>query len=319
MADSGNQRLEEVQAELRRLNEGDRDVYMLTAARGLLEVVEGFVDRVCTGVEVNGPADFSTSLILRCIAKKTQESLSTIVGLAEREQGYYAMALLRPMCEELIFARFLKTLPREDASKYIGYRIMLDLYEGLLAQKNFFDQAQEEWSIEESWRGEPHSGEIQDLPTKVVEQKDELRKFGSRHSWGSRPSPSVKQMAERTDSLAEYEFFYHAASNAVHANLHHLGRMVWKNFDKGVVSITNKNFDAYYRAFVLTYGVWLTHEVMNEVMEEFPDQWREEDRDIYATWLGALIVPAISLRRPPIVTTEELWWPREQTSSTGGG
>jgi hypothetical protein len=240
MADSGNQRLEEVQDELRRLNEGDRDVYMLTAARGLLEIVEGFVDRVCSGVEVNGPADFSTALILRCIARKTQESLSTIVGLAEREQGYYAMALLRPMCEELIFARFLKTLPREDATKYIQKRIMLDRFEGLLAQNNFFDEIQEKYPVDVSWRGERHPAELQDLSKRVVEYRDELREFGSKHGWGSKPSPSVKQMAERTDSLAEYEFFYHAASNAVHANLHHLGRMVWKNFDKGIVSITNK-------------------------------------------------------------------------------
>ena len=311
---SANQRLEEVRAKLRRLREGDRDVYMLTAARGFLGIVEAFVDRVVSGVEVSGPADFSTPLILRCIARKTQESLAAIVGLAERKQGYYAMALLRPMCEELIFAKFLKTLSEEDVNSYLRDRIMLDLYDGLLAQKNFFDEAQEKYSIQESWRGEPHPAELQDLPKRVAERKEKLKEFGSEHGWGRKPSPNVKQMAERTDSLAEYEFFYHAASNAVHANLHHLGRMVWKNFDEGIVSITNKNFDAYYRAFVLTYGVWLTFEAMNEVIEVFPDQWRAEDKDIYATWLGALIVPAISLRQPPIVTTEEMWWPREQTS-----
>lgn len=311
MNDSAEQRLEEVREKLRLLNEGDRDVYTLTSARGFLEVTKKFVDRICDRIELKEPADLSTSLFLRCIARKTQESLSTIIGLAEGEQAYYAMALLRPMCEELIFARFLKSLPRAEADEYARNKVILEILEGLQAQKSFFDEAQEKYSIEESWRGDPHPAELQSLSESIDKQKSLLTNLGKGHSyWGRQPTPKVKQMAERTNSLAEYEFFYHAASSAVHANLHHLGRMVWGDPIQGIMSITNEHFNSYYRAFVLTYGVWLAFEVMEEVREEFANQWPEEETDIYVTWMAALIVPAISLRQPPIVTTEELRWPR---------
>ena len=312
MNHSANQRLEKVRERLRLLNEGDRDVYMLSSARGSLETIEKFVDHICDRVEFKGVDDVSTSLILRCIAKKTQESLSTIVELAEGEQSYYAMALLRPMCEELIFAKFLKSLPRAEADKYVQNKALLDIFEGLQAQKSFFDETHEKYPLEESWRGEPHPLELLNLSEKIAKQKKLLKNLGARHSYGRRrSSPSVKQMAERTDSLAVYEFFYHATSSAVHANLHHLIRMVWGNPSQGIVSITNKNFNSYYRAFVLTYGFWLAAKVIEEVKKEFADQWPEEETHIYHTWLSALIGHAMSARQPPIVTTEELWWPQE--------
>jgi hypothetical protein len=73
--------------------------------------------------------------------------------------------------------------------------------------------------------------------------------------------------------------------------------VVWGDPSQGIMSITNEHFNSYYRAFVLIYGVWLAFEVMEEVREEFADQWPAEERDIYATWLAALIGPAISLRQ----------------------
>lgn len=110
MDHSANPRLDKIREKLSLLNKGDQDEYMLTSARGFLEIAEKFVERICNRVEFKDLDDLTFSLFLRCIARKTQESLSTIVGLAEGEQSYYAMALLRPMCEEPILVRFLKSL-----------------------------------------------------------------------------------------------------------------------------------------------------------------------------------------------------------------
>jgi hypothetical protein len=70
---------------------------------------------------------------LRCIIRKTQEALETILRIAEEDTAYYATPLLRPMCEELIFARYLQTLSDEDASQYLNLKISLEILEGIRA------------------------------------------------------------------------------------------------------------------------------------------------------------------------------------------
>lgn len=250
------------------------------------------------------------SLLLRCVARKTQESLISIIELVDRQQAYYAMPLLRPMCEELIFIRFMKTLPREEVDEYLWNRVILDLLKGLGQQRDFFDEAQKEYPIEIRQRFKPHQGETQDLDSRIEEQTGKLKIFGKKHGWGNKVAPTVEHMAKATNINAEYEFFYRATSSAVHANLHHLGRMVWGDIAVGM-SITNKNFDAYYRKFALTYGAWLATKAMDEIREEFPEQWRQGGKPDYGIWRDFVIFVVSATRFPPIVTEEELRWGRE--------
>lgn len=289
------------------LEQGNPETLVSTSAQRLLEAVERFVDAICNGVPFTSPSDFNVSLLLRCVARKSQESLVSLTKLVVDEQAYYAMPLLRPMCEELIFIRFMKSLPREEANDYLWRRVGLDLLEGLEAQRSFFGELQDEYPdhIKEKYR--PHRGETQDLPARIAEQRTALRDMGRRLGWGNRHAPSVKYMAESSGSDAEYGFFYHATSSAVHANLHHVGRMVWGVPDQGMV-VTNANFAAYYRHFALTYGVWLTAKIMDEVNTEFPEQWRNEASVDYDIWRDFVQFIVGATRFPPIVTEEELRW-----------
>lgn len=293
------------------LHGGDEDLRLRTTAERILEAVEVFVDGISRRVEFKRRDHFNVSLILRCITKKTQESLVAILELAKNDRAYYAMPLLRPMCEELLFARFLKSLPREEADEYLWDKVHLDVLEGLRAQRNFFDNVQHPHLSDESLGAKfpPHPKELQDLSFEIDELTKKMKDFGKEHGWGKRTSPTVKYMAEVTDSLDEYEFFYHATSDAVHANLHHLARMVWGNIDEGM-SITNANFDTYYRRFVLTYGTWLTTLLVDETREEFVDHWPEEIDSDYRLWRDFLIEVSSATRFPPIVTEEELRWRR---------
>lgn len=291
----------------RLLEQGDPETLISTAAQRVLESVEHFVDAICNGVPFASLSDFNVSLLLRCVARKSQESLMSITKLVVDEQTYYAMPLLRPMCEELIFIRFMKSLPREEANDYLWRRLSLDLLEGLKAQRGFFDKLQDEYPYDVREKYRPHRRETQDLPTKISEQRTALKDMGKRLGWGNRYAPSVKYMAESTGSDDEYGFFYHATSSAVHANLHHVGRMVWGDLDQGVV-ITNENFAAYYRHFALTYGAWLTAKIMDEVNTEFPEQWHNGALVDYDIWRDFVQFIVGATRFPPIVTEEELRW-----------
>ena len=110
-------------------------------------------------------------------------------------------------------------------------------------------------------------------------------------------------MAEKTGSLEIYNFFYHAASSSVHASLHNLLRMVWGNPETGQFSITNMNYERYYRKVVIAYGATLFSEIMEAVNDSFLDMWEGVDYEAYQGKVAFIVNFT-----PPIVTKEELKW-----------
>jgi hypothetical protein len=295
----------------RLLREGNVEVIISTSVQRLLQAMEGFVDAISNNVTIERASDFNVALLLRCVAKKSQESLKAIVELTEHSQAYYAMPLLRPMCEELIFIRFMKSLPRSDADAYLYDKVMLDIYEGLEAQRDFFNTVQREYPDHIRKMYEPHHGEALDMPTLIREKRERLKDIGRKLGWAKGRAPKVKDMAESTGLQGEYAFFYHATSSAVHANVHYIWRMVAGNPHTGM-TISNKNFDKYYRHFVLTYGAWLTTAIVDEVAGEFTEQWYEAAEDAsadYDTWRDLVKFIVGATRFPPIVTEVELRWP----------
>lgn len=300
------------------LRKGEAEAYISTSVDKILKSIEGFVDAICKDVPITDqPSDFGVSYLLRCAVKRAQESLIAITELTKGSQAYYAMPLLRPICEDFIFIRYMKFLPRKEADAYLYEKVMLDLLEGVEAQRSFFDTVQKDYPNNVRERFKPHHWEAQDLLIKISEQKTRLKVIGKKLGWGNQPAPKVKYMAEKTGIDEEYAFFYRATSSAVHSNLHYIWRMVWGDPEVGMV-ITNKNFDVYYRHFVLTYGTWLTTAIVDEVSEEFTEQWSEAAEDAfvdYDIWRDFVKFMVGATRFPPIVTEVELRWP-EGNSAT---
>jgi hypothetical protein len=85
-----------------------------------------------------------------------------------------------------------------------------------------------------------------DLDCRISSLQTQLGNLGRELGWGrGRRFPNVKFIAETTNSLSEYEVFYHAASGSVHANTHHLGRIFWGDAHANKFSISNRNFNNY--------------------------------------------------------------------------
>lgn len=304
------------------LQKGDADEIGLTAARRILQLFETYADRLCMRVTYT---KFDVLLVLRCIARETQENLAAIIDLVEGGHAYAATALLRPMCEELIFARFIRSLPEHDAEEFINTKIVLEIDEGISRQRVFFSNQERRFSGRIFPARRPSDLHISEttaseIVSEIKRLKSALKDIGRRLGWGSRTSPSAAHMARSTNSTDEYEFLYHASSSSVHASLHHLGRMIWGDANSDEFSITNRNFEQYYRRFALTYGVWLCGDMIELLLKAFPNEWPKEHEDSYGIWLALVMVPTVEHRAPPIVTRHELSWKhREQGHATGAG
>ena len=66
-----------------------------------------------------GKEDFF-KLVLLAIVVKQHESLQAIIALDKNEEGFSAVPLLRAMCEELIWVRYLATVTTEEQASIIS-------------------------------------------------------------------------------------------------------------------------------------------------------------------------------------------------------
>jgi hypothetical protein len=82
--------------------------------------------------------------------------------------------------------------------------------------------------------------------------------------------------------------------------------MVWFDQATKLASVTNTNFQQYYRRFALVYGSWIASEVMAVVTQEFPGSLPKELEQPFNFWLALTVIPAVTHRTPPIVTREEI-------------
>jgi hypothetical protein len=282
---------------------GNFKAILRTSAENVLNLTAPAIDRISS---VEFPV-LSVDLTLRCIAKRAQESLSTIISLVDLARGYSAVALLRPLCEDLIFGGWLLTLPRDAADEYVRVRAIEEITRAQIAQMKFFPEAQQRFGE----KGEPvDASEVARLEARLAEVRAQLKDFGVKLGWGSRTGPTVRQMAELTNATDTYEFFYLGASRAVHSSLHQMARMVWGNFETGKFSISSANFEEYHSQFALTYGVWLVARIMSLLERAIPGTLEPIDDQAYSAWLALAIIPAVGEDVPPLVTSQELHWPQ---------
>jgi Family of unknown function (DUF5677) len=229
------------------LDSNDTDKLLRTCAERILELTAPSVDLICNLVKF---PIVSRDLAIRCIIKRAQECFSAVVDLVDHRRGHVAMALLRPMCEDYIFAEWLLTLPKDLADNYVRDRATEEILSGQIAQARFFPRARERFGRESR---PADQARIDALEESVDLIRKKIRASGERLGWGRQLAPSVQRMAKDGSNAEVYEFFYRGASRAVHSSLHQMIRMVWGDFSSGEFSIASTNFEQYYRRFALVY------------------------------------------------------------------
>jgi len=288
----------------------DADLAALDTAKMLVDILGIFTPKICFNLS---PSPFDLDMVMRCVSRKAEETLLSIITLVEAKQSYYAMPLLRPLCEEYLLAQYLCTLDRSIADKIIKEKTILDILKGIQAQNKFFPEAARIFQFTEFERLPDQENQKLELQDRIATQQRKLRDLGVSIGWGRRDFPTARYMADATQNGHVYDFFYHASSGAVHASFHHLARMVW---GESTFSVDNKNFSQYYGRFALTYGTWLTCLTMAMAISYFPDHWPKDLKDSFSILFAFCIKPAIIQKAPPIVTHYELRWNKASNVDT---
>jgi hypothetical protein len=287
------------------LDSGDTDRMLVGAGRLLDGILLEFSSHVSTLRQV---PTLGVDLLLRCVLCKTSEYWSAVLELIECDRAHAAVSLLRPMCEELVFAKFIGQMPVDEADEFIRQKGRLELLDNVLAQERFFPAMRSEFSFSDLPARAVNEALIADVSAAARRQADSLRGLAERLGWGKKPHPTVRHMAHVTGLEPYYDFIYRATSSAVHASVQRFGRMVWDNPETGEFTVTSATFEQYFRRFSLVYGGWIAAFTASEMAIRFRSDFPSGANDSLSIIMAFFIKPAVANEGPKLVTPEELRW-----------
>lgn len=205
------------------------------------------------------------------------------------------------MTEDLVFLQWLRSLDEEVATKFVVLSALVESYKAVDVQEKFLPVAYQQLGEEFPNLGFP------DVTDTLARAKDSLKELCRTQGWGSKQL-SIKRMAEASDLVPVYDFFYSLSSNAVHSNVHGMGRMVWGT--KHAVDISSKPFEGIHADLSVVYGTWLFDALLDAVKDMFEPVQRLLDSQAYVVRLALILVgPARNGRLPLMIHPEELRHP----------
>jgi hypothetical protein len=244
-------------------------------------------------------------ILFNAIIRRQFEFLETIALLAENGRGYAGAPLLRPACEERIWAKYLRQIDPPDAEKLILVMNMYETNRNLEAQENYTSPAiMQELGLTEH---------IQRSRGIIENVMNDIQQLGQRLSWDARnvtrkELPSIWWIAKETGLEKLYRFLYHGTSRYVHFNSVELMRRIWGR--SGLMNLDSVTYSDYWAAFSLYWGLQLYLQTAHEI---FPSEHVIADAD---SPVVAEAVKTISDHGAiPLITAEELAWDTEHRSS----
>lgn len=240
-------------------------------------------------------------LVRSAILRRQYECLSVAVDLVEKSQGFAAVALLRPACEEFLWAKYFASLKPSDAEDLLVLIGQRELRDSLAAQDARTGRVVSD-TLGLTRYIKQHSASAKALNSRT-------KALGAKLRWEKRAVensqlPSVAFVAKAVGETSLYRFLYHASSRYVHFSPAELLRRAWGR--TGDVTVSSTHFTDYWGSFVLYWGVFLvanTFPILCELGGELDlgDSIDEVKLKSAARRIG-------EHGAVPIITAEELAW-----------
>ena len=276
--------------------------------------VQQFLEIVEPHVESNSqmtwkPSDGFLTIVFRAILRRQFEGLQAISQLVAVDKGFVAGPLLRPACEELIWAKYLTSILAEDANQLVLSFALDERHKSLSAQHKFAGK-----SVTETLGLLPFLQESKDI-RKIWRER--IRELGTRLRWPERSIrdcqlPSMRWLADKTEELSTYKYVYHGTSRYVHFSAHNLGRLGWGNPYEGSLSVSSVHLKDYGAHFCLYWGLELFVRTEQTLTESGVLVQAEMDA-AKSNEILAILERIGKFGIPPIIKAEELAWPTDTT------
>lgn len=246
--------------------------------------------------------------MLRGLLLKQFESLEVISDLVGKNKGSVAGPLLRPMCEEFIWIKYLAGISPSAAENILRLAGLEEIYDSLTAvDETAGKAATEELGLTSCLE------RVRELKDK---RHDALNETAEKLRWPKRkrknPSPSVYWLAKKVGEEDLYGIVYHATSRLAHFSVAELGRRVWWSKPDRKLLIGSSHFADHWNRFCLHWGALLFIYAMREILgfQVIREDDRATGRDVFDFSSVEDVGKRIEERgMPPIISSREMAWP----------
>ena len=253
------------------------------------------------------PSDGFLTVVFRAILRRQFEALQAISQLVATGNGASAGPLLRPACEELIWAKYLTKISTTDAEQLVYYYVLDEIRSSLRAQ----DQLAGRLVME-------YLGLLPFLEKSNAARKrwrQGIQEIGKRLDWPENAicksqTPSMGWLAKKTGELSTYDSIYHAASRYVHFSVAELLRRTCVEPGMKTLSISSVYFRDQWAHFCLHWSMSLFIRTEAALFSGDVLILTEMDKSRFDKVQESLErIGKFGI--PPIITLGELQWPTE--------
>jgi hypothetical protein len=248
------------------------------------------------------PEDGLLKLVLLTVIVRQFECMSVAISPETEKFLHFLVPFVRTACEELIWAKYLVSLDREDAEVLVRCLSAKDLFDSLRAQQAYAPESIKILGL---------ANHLVTASRRQVQVTQDLTALAGRLKWNLRSGakvPSVKYMAKKVQLEPLYNLIYSASSRFGHFSPHELMRRVWGK--PGEMTISSSNFSDYWATFGIYWGLRIFLDLLislNDFLCVIPlDDAKDSD-------LGEAILAAAAklgeIGAVPVITAEELAWP----------
>jgi len=222
---------------------------------------------------------------------------------SNNDEAFLFLSGLRGIAEDLIVLKYSLKFSAGTRATYFQKLRELNLRQGILAQRNFFESNNPFQHVVGS------RNSMQESQAKYDDARNALQEFWKTNGF-PKNGPTVKEMSEAVGLSTVYNYIYFAASNFVHFNPHALLRTGWGPMD-GPFTFSIENFGGYYRDLAAVYGAIL---YLGFAVSFGSLLRNEEELRTDITEIESILVR--TPRWPEIVTFEELNIPSPEYDSS---
>jgi hypothetical protein len=225
------------------------DIEQLVAGADKLEAaIRTYFISELSDLKVSYLANNASALVARFILERQTGALRSAVILANESMGHFALPMVRPACEERIWAAYIYTLEDALRNRLLLLLVTLESSRAVTAQQQFLG------SKVMKGLGFPKSF-VNAQPAGRKQLEAELATVGRHLGWpeDTRGVPSVGWLASQTNQEKLYEFLYAATSKGVHFSPSEAARSGWSSdlAPDSMVTLIAEPYRLYRTAFSL--------------------------------------------------------------------
>jgi hypothetical protein len=264
----------------------------------LLDVLSDWVSEVRV-LNWKGSEDFYP-IVRRASLSRQFETLEIIKLLCAEGKGFAAVPMLRASCEELLWLRYLESLPFQSANRIVASYISTGILKDLRAQ---VDEVGIDVLTEIGLT--PHLESFRQREPTVIES---IKNLAIELDWPQNCQkkgqlPSTWYVAQQSNSQDMYKFLFHASSRYVHFSPVELARRGWGS--KGTLKITNEVYEPNWAVFSLQWGARIFGHSIQVILDSFRQEGVVEPphKELVPIFQKIGEVPMV-----PLITADELKW-----------